>query len=72
MSDVKRYDTISLWGRGDAGMAENSNGDWVKYTDYAALSARVAKLEAENRDLHAICGTRLLQIQKLESLEQDQ
>jgi hypothetical protein len=50
--DVKRYDATVEYGPGwDAGasavMDEAANGDWVEFTDYAAVEAECDRLRAE-------------------------
>lgn len=53
MSDVKRYGLeYSPDAEGDY-LAENKNGAWVTYDDYAALQARLAEVEAEQIMLRA-------------------
>jgi hypothetical protein len=44
---VVRYDPSSVGHMSGAVMEPDSEGDYVRYSDYAALQARVAELEAQ-------------------------
>jgi hypothetical protein len=46
--DVKRYSSAAVAiATGGSPLLPTEDGPWVKYSDYAALQARVAELEAE-------------------------
>jgi hypothetical protein len=55
MSDdlVKRYQLDYHHTRTYAEMAEDCDGDWVKYSDYKAASDRIEQLAATNEELEA-------------------